>query len=545
MDFTLRLAGEAIRYASVILAESDLDGVDDLDLAPKAIDVMGGGGLHNFADGEQTNNALNGVGIGVGSPGSSPPAADFGDLGEAATKAMSSPAPATAPVTTSEPAQTVGGGHMIGTPLVAHRVQRQRDSFAYRVADATVTAPAQAPETAEDILNEFKGRRDRWRKDVKNLYTGNPDCIVCNGAGWEGSDRCRGCGGSGAMPTPANAVRKIGPWANRLEKALYGEFMDWWHTPGAERRKPEEAHTNWRIYPHEPVTHWLNVEDFLNERHPHAATGAIYGWEYANPLLHDHARGQGLTPDELEESGYSSNGNVITQAMLNLHNRLQGRKWESKHDQRRYFELMLKHIGPKGKPVKAAGFSFAMADTSQWHPLIKHDGSEVGGDAYGSGKYSIRIPDESYAWLRPAGKVIAELTYSKMPTHTGIYRRRQHPEVYIDGIIVHPEHRGKGVAQALVERLAKDHPEHKINPGSTTPQGTGFTERMLELHSDQADRLIPDYEPHVLDDEDTRAFESGESRRLQFAMCKQSLHLDDEEAAAFLKFVEEHNGKVG
>lgn len=181
----------------------------------------------------------------------------------------------------------------------------------------------------------------------------------------------------------------------------------------------------------------------------------------------------------------------------------------------------------------------AMADTTQWHPLIRHNGEiEPTGRSYNSGSYEIRIPDKEST----IGKLIAELGYSAMPPG-GIYNR-EHPEVYIDSVMVHPDHRGQGVAQALVERLAKDHPNHKINPGATTPQGTGFTQRMQELHPDQVDRIAPGYEPYVLDDEDTREFEDNETRRLQFAMRKQAIELTDEEAEAFLKFIEQNNGKL-
>ncbi len=137
-------------------------------------------------------------------------------------------------------------------------------------------------------------------------------------------------------------------WGQKMEDALYDEFMEWWPTSdAAKRRKPQIVPTNWRAHPQEPVTHWLNVEDFLAERYPEAATGSKFGYEDASPAL----TGTMMDPDEAEMLGYSPGGNIVTQVALNLHNKMQGRGWASRNDQRRYFDMMMKTVGPNGKPI--------------------------------------------------------------------------------------------------------------------------------------------------------------------------------------------------
>jgi hypothetical protein len=152
--------------------------------------------------------------------------------------------------------------------------------------------------------------------------------------------------------------------ADRLEDALHEEFMQWWpESEPAKTRSPETSTTNWTDFPNEPITHWLNVEDFLRERYPDAATGANYGVEEVGPLTDKLHLNRQMPPEELERRGYIGHGNVITQAMLNLHNKLQGRKWETDNDRRKYYELMLRHVGPDAvKRPKVAAVDQDMVD---------------------------------------------------------------------------------------------------------------------------------------------------------------------------------------
>lgn len=54
------------------------------------------------------------------------------------------------------------------------------------------------------------------------------------------------------------------------------------------------------------------------------------------------------------------------------------------------------------------------------------------------------------------------------------------PTAHILSIYTHPSDRGSGVAEALVRRLAEDHPGVLINPGTMTNDGQKFHDRMLE-----------------------------------------------------------------
>jgi ribosomal protein S18 acetylase RimI-like enzyme len=701
---------------------------------------------------------------------------------------------------------------------------------------------------ADETLNSWTQTRDEdFGSNLPSVY--GVKCPTCSGKG------CHGCGFIGKVfsndfqPKESPVKEKVKPWANKLEQQLYGEFMDWWPESEANKtRSPESVNTGWSRFPKEPITHWLNVEDFMQDRYPDAATGASLGLEEAKPLLKRTIENNPMTPEEMEQHGYVGHGNVVTQAFLNLHNKLQGRTYDNLHDQRRYYEFMLRHIGPsarrlsrllrtayyddgpywamawdgwdddddddeKEKPSKktsateklgdcyeaaahylmdhalgmgvkepnnnlrivhgevamqgqhtgktmghawiedgdtvidqsngrdirlpknvyynlgkinqlnnfhsyapeearkhlidfqhygpwhltvngeappgrieldddddeyeddeyeddhrfgtrfwtamspaedaydqdpkdyqraqtemplrqntsgkwyhvsphkmepdtilspgggASPYSsdnttqrqkdwvwmdgpdavkqwyygtllgqiqqghenpwahiyevepsegphpwngsgqdghvapsarivrevdtdkynrlpdhlgsqrfWAMADTTKWHPMIKHDEP---GFASKMGMYHISIPDK----MNPTGRRIGNLSYTKYTKGEKHYAKddkdgrwrympRPHSEAYIDSLIVHPDFQGQGVAQALVERLAQDHPEHRINPGATTQSGNDFTERLRKIIPEANDRLVPNYNPVVLDESDTEEFTRSELNRL-------------------------------
>ncbi len=212
------------------------------------------------------------------------------------------------------------------------------------VEKAEILPPAQP---ARDILTEFV--KERGRRNRRPIVITCPDCkghrYETIQPGQLRADDCRTCKGEGSFVKPS-VEEKLRPWAERLENALYNEFMEWWPQSEASRiRKPEGSGTKWEDRPKEPVTHWLNVEDFLKERYPDAATGANYGGEEAQNLL-ERAIQERPDPKWLEERGYVGYGNPVTQAMLTLHNRFNLRPWRNKEDRRRYYELMLRHVGP-------------------------------------------------------------------------------------------------------------------------------------------------------------------------------------------------------
>lgn len=54
------------------------------------------------------------------------------------------------------------------------------------------------------------------------------------------------------------------------------------------------------------------------------------------------------------------------------------------------------------------------------------------------------------------------------------------PHLFVSDIYTHPENRKDGVAEALMRRLAEDHPGIPIDPGYMTPDGQKFHDRMLD-----------------------------------------------------------------
>ena len=243
-------------------------------------------------------------------------------------------------------------------PDPADKEREFQDLYRLQHDDAPApTDPAPPPlvQPARDILTEFlheRGRRNR-----------RPITITCPACKGYKTYTCPHCNDKRVIVKPETEA-KLRPWAERLENALYNEFMEWWPQSEASRiRKPETSGTCWQERPKEPVTHWLNVEDFLKERYPEAATGANYGGEEAQGLLERAVQEQQMSPKWLEERGYVGHGNPVTQAMLTLHNRFNGRPQRNAEDRRRYYELMLRHVGPGAvKRPKVAAVNQDMID---------------------------------------------------------------------------------------------------------------------------------------------------------------------------------------
>lgn len=67
---------------------------------------------------------------------------------------------------------------------------------------------------------------------------------------------------------------------------LQNEFDQWWAgSPLSKERHPGDNGDNWLYHPDKPVTSWKNIEDFLKENHPGAASGSNFGIEDADPVV--------------------------------------------------------------------------------------------------------------------------------------------------------------------------------------------------------------------------------------------------------------------
>jgi predicted GNAT family acetyltransferase len=102
----------------------------------------------------------------------------------------------------------------------------------------------------------------------------------------------------------------------------------------------------------------------------------------------------------------------------------------------------------------------AMADTAPWQSKIQHYPSPDG-----TGSYSVY----------DQGNQLGQLMYK---------RDQANPVIHIDHLWTDEDHQGNGIAQSMMERLHQDHPDHKINTGVTTDEGTGFTQRLLDSNPD-------------------------------------------------------------
>jgi hypothetical protein len=100
----------------------------------------------------------------------------------------------------------------------------------------------------------------------------------------------------------------------------------------------------------------------------------------------------------------------------------------------------------------------------EWSPKIK------GGCEGAWGKAPCAKGSEGRYTIPQAG---AFLNYSH-----GSYMGK--PEIKVETIYTHPSNRNDGVAEALMRRLAEDHPDVPINPGLMTRDGQGFHDKMLE-----------------------------------------------------------------
>lgn len=128
----------------------------------------------------------------------------------------------------------------------------------------------------------------------------------------------------------------------------------------------------------------------------------------------------------------------------------------------------------------------SMADTSQWRNKIQHNTHPTGG------RYEIFGQPDGKNWDR-----IGVLNYLDFKKIFADRNPDYHNALLINGIRVHPDFRNHGVAQAMMERLHQDYPEHKIDPGATTDLGTGFTQHLLHEYPDFTGYLVnPKWEEH-------------------------------------------------
>jgi GNAT superfamily N-acetyltransferase len=113
---------------------------------------------------------------------------------------------------------------------------------------------------------------------------------------------------------------------------------------------------------------------------------------------------------------------------------------------------------------------------------------------FGNPSIATTDPNGTYYRVNPDAGVY-QINDSRRPLHNPpvgyVHYEADHPNqtVRIRYLDVHPQKRGQGVATALISALAEDFPDYKIDPGTTTPHGTGFVNYMRQNAPNAQERL--------------------------------------------------------
>lgn len=125
----------------------------------------------------------------------------------------------------------------------------------------------------------------------------------------------------------------------------------------------------------------------------------------------------------------------------------------------------------------------------EWAPQI--NGGCEGGcdhDRMTMGEYSISHPDGTgpqVGDLLPGIKGRSLLQFNHDTDQNG------NPEIYVSGIHVDEGHRRDGIAEALMRRLHRDHPDTPINPGFMTDDGQGLLDGLKKRIPEAGEALVP------------------------------------------------------
>lgn len=124
-----------------------------------------------------------------------------------------------------------------------------------------------------------------------------------------------------------------------------------------------------------------------------------------------------------------------------------------------------------------------------WAPQIK-GGCENGcdHDRMMMGEYSIEHPDGTGPQV---GDLLPGIGGRSLLQFTHDTDQHGNPEMYVSGIHVDENHRRDGIAEALMRRMRRDHPDTPINPGFMTDMGEGLLDGLKKRTPDAKDALVP------------------------------------------------------
>lgn len=252
-----------------------------------------------------------------------------------------------------------------------NRIQRQRETFAYRFAgDIDPRQFSYAPDGDRDTFSLYDSPDDpdtenplsemfvfpsgeiehiHTRPDVvRNGYatalldwarTIRPDIVHSDnqseeGALWRASEEARQRQANSYRFAAEELGQDFGPAAQSLINRLQGEFDQWASDNGIIEHPFERG--DWKPdNPRGPIGHWPYIENFLEDNYPAAHRGLQYGMETAQPLMDGYSklynkpvedRWVGLNggtyqtgPEAVAQHGYDPK--EIAAAFLYLHNR--------------------------------------------------------------------------------------------------------------------------------------------------------------------------------------------------------------------------------
>lgn len=125
----------------------------------------------------------------------------------------------------------------------------------------------------------------------------------------------------------------------------------------------------------------------------------------------------------------------------------------------------------------------------EWAPKIQggcKDGCDH--DRMVMGEYSIDHPDGTGPQV---GDLLPGIGGRSLLQFTHDTDQHGNPEMYVSGIHVDENHRRDGIAEALMRRMRRDHPDTPINPGFTTDDGQGLLDGLKKRIPQAGDALVP------------------------------------------------------
>jgi ribosomal protein S18 acetylase RimI-like enzyme len=291
-----------------------------------------------------------------------------------------------------------------------------------------------------------------------------------------------------------------------LVDRLHHEFHDWYG-----QNKDDLYFTEPNNKGMGPLGHWPNIEAFLADHYPAAHRNLDMGMEAAQPLMD----GKGLYGDRVPDAPTYETGQAavdlhgydpkeIAASMLLLHNGANPQRGDmAQHDQDRLNDIFDKRVKMQ-RTHEQRNARLAMA----WQDWAPHIQSGPPTNLPNDRRY--RQNPDHYTTCPPGGGCnlfnedvgdplknqkegryfidhVGDGNSSDMSYLRYSHRRNQFtgdPQLQVEHIHTHPDHRRNNIAESFMRRLHEDHPDIPISPGKMSEDGFGFHNRMLDKEPD-------------------------------------------------------------